>query len=225
MSDIDSGPSAIERIAAQRDHWDATFAANPQMFGTEPSDPGQFTANRLRAEGLARVLELGAGQGRDTLAFLDAGLEVSALDYAATSLSDLVGAAAAISRSTRLTTLVHDVRDPLPFPDASFDACYSHMLLTMALSSDELASLAAEVRRILRPGGLCIYTVRHTGDAHFGAGIALGDGLYENGGFVVHFFDRALVERLADGFELEDVTDFEEGSLPRRLWRVTMRRR
>ncbi len=98
------------------------------------------------------------------------------------------------------------------------------MLFTMALSTDELAALASEVHRVLRPGGLCIYTVRHTGDAHYGAGLDLGDNLYENGGFVVHFFDRALVERLAEGFELQDVTAFEEGGLPRRLWRVSMSR-
>ena len=48
--------------------------------------------------------------------------------------------------------------------------------------------------------------------------------MYEHGGFVVHFFDRELVEHLASGFELLDVTDFTEGELPRRLARVTMRR-
>jgi len=47
--------------------------------------------------------------------------------------------------------------------------------------------------------------------------------MYENGGFIVHFFDRALIDRLAVGFELIDVTDFSEGDLPRRLAQVTMR--
>lgn len=68
-----------------------------------------------------------------------------------------------------------------------------------------------------------MYTVRHTGDAHFGVGGAKREAMFDNGGFVVHFFDRALVERLASGYELEDVTPFEEGALPRRLWRVTQR--
>jgi hypothetical protein len=44
-----------------------------------------------------------------------------------------------------------------------------------------------------------VYTVRHVGDAHYEAGVPHGDGMYENGGFIVHFFDRALVERLASG--------------------------
>jgi hypothetical protein len=46
----------------------------------------------------------------------------------------------------------------------------------------------------------------------------------EHGGFVVHFFDRALVDRVAEGFTAPEVVAFEEGGLPRRLWRVSQRR-
>ena len=211
-------------IASQREHWETTLQANPQMYGPEPSEPGRGAATRFATDGLSRVLELGAGQGRDTFGLLAAGLVVTALDYAASALEGIVESADAAGIAGQLSTVAHDVRRPLPFPDESFDACYSHMLFTMALTSDELANLAGEVRRVLRPRGVCIYTVRHTGDAHYGAGRDLGDNLYENGGFIVHFFDRQLVDRLAEGFELEDVTPFEEGSLPRRLWRIRMRR-
>ncbi len=214
-------PAAL--IAGQREHWEKTLDANPAMYGLEPSEPGRYAASRFAGEGLTRVIELGAGQGRDTLELLRAGLEVHGLDYAGDALGS-IAAIAGPELASHLATTVHDVRQPLPFPNSSFDACYSHMLLSMALSSDELVALAGEVRRVLRPGGLCIYTVRHVGDVHYGAGIDLGDNLYENGGFVVHFFDRELVDRLADGFDLEAVTAFEEGGLPRRLWRITIRR-
>ncbi|WP_345509419.1 hypothetical protein [Streptomyces yanii] len=50
-----------------------------------------------------------------------------------------------------------------------------------------------------------VYTVRHTGDAHFGAGTGHGDGIWENGGFAVHFFARDLVDALADGWESNEV--------------------
>ncbi|GAC1610994.1 MAG: class I SAM-dependent methyltransferase [Mycobacteriales bacterium] len=220
---MSSAPDAAALITAQQEHWETTLTANPQMYGPEPSDSGRYATERFATEDFPRVLELGSGQGRDTLAFLRAGLGVTALDYAATPLASIAEAAGA-ELSQRLDTLVHDVRQPLPFAEASFDACYSHMLFTMALSTDELVALAGEIGRVLRPGGLCVYTVRHTADAHYSAGRDLGDNLYENGGFVVHFFDRPLVDRLADGFHLDDVTAFEEGGLPRRLWRVTMRR-
>jgi SAM-dependent methyltransferase len=116
---------------------------------------------------------------------------------------------------------VHDVREPLPLPEASVDAVFAHMLLCMALSTKEIHALVGEVRRVLRPRGIFIYTVRHTGDVHYGVGTAYGDDIYEHGGFAVHFFPRDLVDALADGWILNEVHAFEEGDLPRRLWRIT----
>ncbi|WP_046730724.1 hypothetical protein [Streptomyces humi] len=48
--------------------------------------------------------------------------------------------------------------------------------------------------------------------------------VWEHGGFAVHFFDRAVVDSLAEGWSLDEVHAFEEGDLPRRLWRVTQTR-
>lgn len=211
-------------LDGQRQHWQTTFQANPDMYGTDPSLPGAYSVDLFTREQLRHVLELGAGQGRDTLAFLRAGLTVTALDYATRALGDLTWNAADAGLAKGLTTLAHDVRQPLPLADASVDAVYSHMLFNMALTDAELEQLTAEVRRVLRPGGLHIYTVRHTGDAHYGVGISHGDDVFENGGFIVHFFDRALVDRLSTGFALLDLTTFEEGALPRRLWRLTLRK-
>ena len=50
---------------------------------------------------------------------------------------------------------------------------------------------------MLRPGGLVVYTARTTADAHCGTGTSRGDDIVEYGGFIVHFFDQSLVDRLA----------------------------
>ncbi len=217
-------PVDAATLRRQRDHWDQTFAAHPDMYGTEPSAPARAAAALFRAEGVATILELGAGQGRDALFFARQGFRVQALDFAADATAAIAERAAAARLATALTALPHDVREPLPVDAGAFDACYAHMLLCMALTTAEIERLVGEVRRVLRPGGLFVYTVRTTDDAHYRAGIARGDDLYEHSGFIVHFFSRALVERLATGWTLLDVTDVEEGELPRRLFRVTMRR-
>jgi SAM-dependent methyltransferase len=98
------------------------------------------------------------------------------------------------------------------------------MLFCMALTMKDLDLLAGEIRRVLKPGGLNIYTVRHTGDPHYRMGIHRGEDLYEVGGFIVHFFSRQKVERLARGFEMVELLEFEEGKLPRKLFRVTLRK-
>ncbi|MEV5540103.1 hypothetical protein AB0L13_24940 [Saccharopolyspora shandongensis] len=46
------------------------------------------------------------------------------------------------------------------------------MLLCMAMSTHDIHNLVDEIRRVLRPGGTFTYTGRHTGDTHYGTGIA-----------------------------------------------------
>ncbi len=205
----------------QRAHWQRTYGAHPGMYGEEPSAPARHAAAVFRAAGARTVLELGAGHGRDALYFAREGCTVHATDFSATGLEQLGKSAVEQGVAERVTCTVHDVRTPLPLPDASVDAVFAHMLLCMALSTQEIGAAVAEVRRVLRPGGTFVYTVRHTGDAHYGAGIAHGDDIHEHGGFAVHFFPRELVDTLADGWSLDEVHAFEEGELPRRLWRVT----
>ncbi|MER5479616.1 class I SAM-dependent methyltransferase [Streptomyces sp. NPDC002734] len=206
---------------AQRRHWQRTYTAHPGMYGDLPSDPALHAAQLFGAAGAEDVLELGAGHGRDSLYFAREGFTVRAADFSATALGQLREAARAQGVDRGVITFVHDVRDPLPLPDASVDAVFAHMLLCMALSTAEIHAVVAEVRRVLRPGGLFVYTVRHTGDAHHGTGTAHGDDIFEHGGFAVHFFPRELVDALAEGWTLREVHPFEEGDLPRRLWRVT----
>jgi SAM-dependent methyltransferase len=211
-------------LDGQREHWQVTFQANPGMYGPDPSAPALFAIDLFRRDDARQVLELGAGQGRDTLAFLRAGLTVTALDYAPGALAELAQAATAAGLAGRLSTLAHDVRQSLPLPGDAVDGVYSHMLFNMALTTAEVEGLAREVHRVLRPGGWHIYTVRHIGDPHHGTGIAHGDNMTEHGGFIVHFFDRALVDRLSGGFSAPQIVAFEEGDLPRRLWRVAQRK-
>ena len=210
-------------LNGQKEHWSATFEANPDMYGTDPSAPGLAAAEAFASAGHKSVLELGAGQGRDTLYLARQGLDVTAMDFAPSTVETLRAKAEAAGLGDMVSVARHDIRRPLPLPDSSFDASYSHMLFCMALTTGELESLALELRRVLRPGGMVVYTARTTADAHYGAGIPRGDDMFEHGGFIVHFFDQTLIDRLAAGFELMDVTEFTEGGLPRRLARVTMR--
>jgi SAM-dependent methyltransferase len=185
----------------------------------------QRRALEFQASGLHRILELGAGQGRDSLFFAASGFSVHVLDYAPAGIDTILKNAAQAGLSSRLSAQRHGVRLPLPVSDATFDACYSHMLFCMAFTTAELEHLAREAWRALRPGGQCVYTARNTSDPDYGRGIHRGEDLYESNGFIVHYFDRAKVERLASGYDISSINEFEEGKLPRRLFRVVMRKR
>lgn len=219
-------PNHTERPAldGQKQHWERMLETRPEMFGRDPSEPARAAAEVFRAEGARRVLELGGGQGRDTFFLAESGFNVDVLDYSEAGVEAMRTKARELGVVDKVSPAQHDVRRPLPFPDNSFDGCFSHMLFCMALTTAELDALSREILRVLKPGGLCVYTVRNTTDADYGKGLHRGEGLYETQGFIVHFFDRAKVERLARGYQLLSVDEFEEGKLPRRLFRVTLRK-
>jgi SAM-dependent methyltransferase len=214
----------LDLSALQREHWQTTYREHPEIYGQAPSAPALYAADLFASTGAHSVLELGAGHGRDALHFARRGLTVHATDFSATGLQQLTARAQAQGLAERMVTSVHDARNPLPIPASSVDAVFAHMLLCMALTTAQITALVGEVRRILAPGGTLVYTVRHTGDAHYQTGTAHGDDIYEQGGFAVHFFPRTLVDTLAMDWELREVHPFEEGALPRRLWRVTQTR-
>jgi SAM-dependent methyltransferase len=213
-----------DTLNAQREYWDTNFATKPEMFGEAPSDPAQWALELLKAESRTNLLELGGGQGRDTFLFARNGIHVTMLDYSEMAVETVNQKARLSGMETLVTAAHHDVREPLPFPESTFDAAFSHMLYCMPITNAEVERLSQEILRVLRPGGLNIFTVRHTGDPHFGAGIHRGEEMYEVGGFIVNFFDRAKVDRVSQGYETLSIDEFEEGGMPRRLFRVTLRK-
>jgi len=208
----------------QQAHWQTTFASRAEMFGVEPSYAARRAAALFQWEGKLRILELGSGQGRDTLFFLRNGFEICAVDYSEKGLEDLRNEAERLGVGRVIQTVCHDVRRPLPFKANTFDACFSHMLYCMALTTAELETLSKETHRVLKPGGLNLYTARNTHDPDYGAGIHRGEDMYEDEGFIVHYFSRDKVERLALGYQLLEIEDFEESKLPKRLYLVTLRK-
>lgn len=208
----------------QKTHWEEVFSTKEAFFGSEPSDFAKKTLELFRREGVCTVLELGCGQGRDTVFFARNGLRMTALDYAETAIEALREKVASAGLSSSTVIRAHDVRHPLPFPDASFEACYSHMLLCMELSTAEIAFILGEIHRVLRPGGIVLYSVRSSFDKHYRTGTHLCDEIYEIGGFAVHFFTEEKIRKLAKGYEILAINGMEEGSLPRDLFCVTLRR-
>ncbi len=212
-------------LDAQRRHWENMLTVTVDMFGAEPSYSARKAADLFERDGGRRILEIGAGQGRDTVFFAKRDFQVYALDYSENGVRSIRERAEALGLSRSITVVCHDVRERLPFPDESFDGCFSHMLYCMALTTCQLEFLSEETRRVLRRGGLNIYTARNISDAHYRKGIHRGEDMYEIDGFIIHFFSIEKVRHLAKGYEIVSVEEFEEGELPRELFLVALRKR
>ncbi len=208
----------------QRSHWEGVYSKDRYRFGEEPSPLARDTLQLFRREGTNTIAELGCGHGRDAIFFLKNGIEVKGFDYAETGLCGLEEKARELEIEDDLYTEVGDIRVGIPIDDESVDACYSHMFFTMELTEAELEYIFQEVHRILKPGGLCIYSVRNVNDPHYGRGEHRGEDMWEMNDFVVHYFSEEKVKRYTEGFRLLTLEEFEEGGLPKRLFKVVLRK-
>ena len=191
-------------IIAMSEVWNKVYKSDSTFFGEEPSNFALLCFNDMKTNNATKkVLELGAGHGRDTIFFASNGIEVEALDYSVAAIEILDK----IAKEKRLPIKprIFDVKSPLPFPDGNFDVVYSHMLLNMKFSLDELNFIFSEIRRVLKPKGLNFFSVRNHNDKSYGKGRREVDreGIYDVNGFQIRFFSKK---------ELQDLTT-KEGSL------------
>lgn len=107
-------------------------------------DERQTFLTLLHHEGKQRLLEIGAGPGRDSKFFQDNGLDVTC--------TDLSPEMVALCRAKGLTAYAMDFLS-LDFPPASFDAVYALNCLLHVPNNDFPRVLEA-IHTLMRPGGL-----------------------------------------------------------------------
>ena len=209
----------------QKEHWDNQFSNKKDMFGNSPSIAAIKANSVFTNNKCTNLLELGAGQGRDTLFFLEKNYKISSLDYSKTAINQIIKKSKFFKNKKNLNAKCHDVRLKLPFDDSSFDGCYSHMLFCMAFTYEQIHSINTELLRVLKPGGINIYTVRNHSDGDFQNGKFIDKNIYQNDGFIVHFFSIKFINELSHGYEILKIKDFDEGNFPRKLFLVIMKKK
>jgi len=214
-----------KKLDQQSQHWENSFLNKPEMFGLEPSIAATEALKSFKKQNIKNIVELGAGLGRDTIFFAKNSIYVEALDYSKTSIENIKKKSVKLNLNKFIKLKFFDVRKKLPFKDNSIQGCFSHMLYCMALSNSDLENLNNEICRVLKPGGINVYTVRNTDDGDYKNGTHIGEDLYENDGFIVHFFSKNKINHFSKGFEILDIKKFEEGKFPRKLFRVTLKKK
>jgi len=147
-----------------------------------------------------KILELGAGQGRDTRFFASHGYGVVSTDFSNTALGyNRKKLPDKLKKKINIQQL--DLSKPFPFEDNSFDAVYSH--LSVHYFDDEVTNqIFSEIYRVLRPGGMVAILVNSINDPEYGMGKKLGKDFFElSPGDVKHFFSLEYMKAKTENFE------------------------
>ena len=176
-----------------------TLLESNEEFDETPSEFAVEVASLMRTGG--RVLELGCGTGRDAAHFAATGRETLALDHSATAIEIASRQFAVPVGSRRLRFSTHDIAQPLPAADASFDAVYAR--LSLHYFSDEVTKqVFREIARVLKAGGLLTFMCKSLDDPDYGKGRFIAQHVFESH-HVRHFFSEAYArECLAHHFDV-----------------------
>ena len=201
-------PRWTERAARQRqrEFWDGRFGEDPDHMGESVSPLLRIALDQLEADGRGRrLVELGCGAGRDLVEFVARGYTVAAIDVSHVAVRAARRRSMDAPRPDGVPRPIIDHGEALEFlatqPEASADAVYSNLFLTMGSPARHVTRVFGEIARVLRPGGLHLFSVRATDDAWFGRGRRLAPSVFDLApdGPPVRFYDEAELRRRTRG--------------------------
>lgn len=194
MSDsIDTVRPGYDRWAAVYDH-----DANPLPALEEP-----VMQRALGSVQGHRVLDVGCGTGRHSLWLSAAGALVTAIDFS----EGMLQTARQKPGLERVQFHVHDLHDPLPFADGSFDVIISGLVLEHLR---ELKPFFTELHRVVVPNGKVALSTLHPSMFLRGSQARFTDpetGAIVQPGSINHSYGDMVLGALAAGFAISDLIE------------------
>ena len=116
-----------------RSFWDRLYQTANSFFGEQPSDYALSCYEEyMKKHKVKKMLELGCGEGRDTVLFASKEIEITALDYSSVAIDGLIKRAKERNLLSNIHTSIFDLRNnTIPFDKDEFNAVYSHMFFNM----------------------------------------------------------------------------------------------
>lgn len=156
---------AEKKREVKQPHWESAYIdAEEQGRDVDPEIkeymPGVIET--FKENGVKTVLDLGCGQGKNSVYLAEHGFKVKGLDGAPTGVEATIEKMAKSlkqdGQKLEEDFTVGDIYEPLPYDDKSFDAILSTQVIHHN-TIDNIRKLIAEMARILKPEGPVFVTV------------------------------------------------------------------
>lgn len=201
----------------QRQHWNDVYSENEAYFGTNKSEFCDMCLSFLKDKDCQNILELGPGHGRDSLAIVMDGYNLTGLECSNVACGILK------ERVPGMKVRLGDIRDKINLPEESYDVCYAHMVLIMDMTPGDVRRTLKNVFSTLKSGGYFMFSVRNVHDPEYGIGTNTHDNVWVNDkGFAVNFFTEEEVREFCSDYEIVKLEEFQEG--PKRLYSVILKK-
>lgn len=173
-------------------YWNQYYQAQPVL----KEFPSQFAVDMVQyMEKGKHVLDLGCGNGRDSLYFLEQGMKVTGIDASPIAINSLKK----LYPEKRSSFLCDDFVSSKVLYQIKYDYCYIRWALH-AISLQKELELLHNIYATLDVGGKLFIEARSIHDTIYGIGKSIGEHEFLNDGHYRRFIDGQVLEK-----ELKDI--------------------
>jgi len=175
-------------------YWNQKYSV-PNAFGEGPTKLALMAYEAIKKTQIRSILELGCGQGRDSLFFAEQNYSVTSVDFSPEAIH-FVSESAKHRNLLNIKSIVHDLRKNFIFNE-KFDLLYSNLALQF-FNENELEEIFNKIHHSLVDEGQFIFSTKKPGDKYYGTGIKISENAYKSSDITRYFFDKNEIQGMLE---------------------------
>ena len=191
----DENSSIIEKELKKLGYWNNLYSKD-DYFGTGQTILADFAKTIIEENNISTLLELGCGQGRDSLFFANFVSNVTSVDISENAIN-FVKKTKNERNLTNLDLFVHDIKKPLNFLDKSFDMVYSNLALQF-FDINQLKEIFSNISEIMSNDSFFIFSTKKPGDKYFNFGKKISENSFQYKDITRYFFEKSQIKYLLE---------------------------
>jgi len=148
----------------------------------------------IKKNSISNILELGCGQGRDSLFFANLGCKVIGTDISENAIN-FVKQIKNKQNLENLELFVHDTLNPFTFKNSNFELVYSNLALQF-FDLTQLSQIFSNIKKIMEPNSFFFFSTKKPGDKYFEFGNKISENSFEYNGITRFFFNKTELENI-----------------------------
>jgi len=198
LTEIES--SDIKHELEKLGYWNKLYSKE-NYFGTGQTILANSAKELIDKYSIQKILELGCGQGRDSVFFAKYGYDVTATDISENAIN-FVEKLKNKHDLKNLNLFVHDTEKSFDFLNEKFDLVYSNLALQF-FDLSQLSNIFSRIYNIMNKNSFFLFSTKKPGDKYFNFGNKISNNAFEYKGITRFFFENDQIrDILKDYFDI-----------------------
>jgi len=207
-------------------YWSDMYS-RPNVFGTGPTKLAKMANDLIHDKSIKNILEIGCGQGRDSIFFSEKGYSIETFDISENAITSVNKTKKSFNLKN-LNAIVHDVTEPFPYSNNFFDFVYSNLALQF-FDINSLEKIFDNINKVMKDDTTILFSTKKKGDKYYDFGTKISEDAYEHKGIIRYFYDKSVLEHMLEHqFEIlsfDDDRHTNPNSTISEWWKILLKKK